>query len=424
MTSFVDIVNELMKGWAKAAYGGDMSRLPGMGQLDSIRQVDMGGHVQFSVRMIDKITDLYLIHEAGKAHQNGDAGALLETVLRHVTQRWDPNDLTQSLIGDDGKAAVDVMLFMRDNMSDDARGMRTTTATRVCMVRDALADPAPFPDMEVTPERGNVTDNQMSAILDSGTTSASQVDSAKLMAVQEPKDNELQAQMAQLQADNAKLLQAIAGSDQRLNNFITPQSAEPVGSRLEPTRFVNDVKHRNLGNSSQAGAPHLPKTNLDGSIKMRLTDKPKIPYADVMDDAKSVLATRLNITNEGQWLTQGGQPCTLCKYPDHYLWHCVKVWAATNKGQEWLGTTKAAEFRAKLKSDGGLTFTVTEFLDYFDDEYCLSKQPDQLNLIEATLMICDYCDVDLQMPDDDAKELLAFAGHYRGCAIDNLFDNG
>jgi len=110
--------------------------------------------------------------------------------------------------------------------------------------------------------------------------------------------------------------------------------------------------------------------------------------------------------------------------PDHYLWQCVKVWAATNKGQEWLGTTKAAEFRAKLKSDGGLTFTVTEFLDYFDDEYCLSKQPDQFNLIEATLMICDYCDVDLQMPDDDAKELLAFAGHYRSCTINNLLGNG
>ena len=132
--------------------------------------------------------------------------------------------------------------------------------------------------------------------------------------------------------------------------------------------------------------------NPDGSVRMRLTQHPPTKWADISDDCKSVLATNFNISCEADWVREGEKVCTLCGMPDHYLKHCVRVWACTKGGQKFLGSAKAAEFAARLRSgEGGRALSVFEFVDLFENLY--HDESEREMLVENLAYVCEICDV-------------------------------
>lgn len=191
-------------------------------------------------------------------------------------------------------------------------------------------------------------------------------------------------------------------------------------------RFGDALKKRNLGTgagdrSGETRGSRPPRLNADGTIKMRLLDKPPTLFHDLTNDAKVVLATRIGAGSEAKFIEMGAQPCLLCKPADHLLHHCVKIWAATEAGQKWLGTTKAAELRAKLGNEG-LVFSMHEFVTNSEPYYLLRTDAEQSSMVEATLFICQYCGVDPDPEDtsNDAAELLMFVAANHGADMETV----
>ena len=192
--------------------------------------------------------------------------------------------------------------------------------------------------------------------------------------------------------------------------FRRPEGRQPRG----PGKLAHDVRRKNLG------AKGMP--NPDGKTRMRLTDKPNTKYKDVYPDGQAALATRLGIHSESDWETRGKEICPLCKRRDHYLWHCVKVWAATAAGQKWLGDAKAAEFVARLKIDEGVTLTMGELMAILEEEYESISADAQEAMVESLCFVCDYCEIDCDEPEQPATELLALTQHLRHSTSDALFE--
>jgi len=154
---------------------------------------------------------------------------------------------------------------------------------------------------------------------------------------------------------------------------------------------------------------------------MRLLDKPPTLFNDLTNDAKVVLSTRIGVGTEADFIEMGGQPCQLCKPADHHLHHCVKIWAATEAGQKWLGTTKAAELRAKLGNEG-LVFSMHELVANSEQYYLRRNDVERDSMVDATLFICHYCGMDADPEDtsDDAAELLMFVAANHGADMDTV----
>jgi hypothetical protein len=479
ITRFVDIVNELMEGMAKSNFGGDMAKLPGLAQVAG-RSVRLPESVEFSTRLIDKIVDLHLVHQVGVHQKNGDAGALLESVLRHVSQRWDPEELSQSLLGQDGP---DVMLLIRTvpaGMDEAGRAMRQSTSTRVTMDDDVLASPDPFPSIEHSSGQasgGNRLDNQF-ALMDQNTNATRE---HTLLAVTDKTVVPAREQSKNLEVEMQNIKNYVTESHAEMRKFINSQSAElshlallsrttaentaspemKHGTTIRPatgtimaaiaadatrgltapapvrrdvprrgaptsTRFGDALKKRNLGTkpgdrNGETRGSRPPRFNPDGTIKMRLLDKPPTLFNDLTNDAKVVLSTRIGVGTEADFIEMGGQPCQLCKPADHHLHHCVKIWAATEAGQKWLGTTKAAELRAKLGNEG-LVFSMHELVANSEQYYLRRNDVERDSMVDATLFICHYCGIDADPEDtsDDAAELLMFVAANHGADMDTV----
>ena len=220
---------------------------------------------------------------------------------------------------------------------------------------------------------------------------------------------------------------AIAADATRGLTAPTPLRREvPRRGAPTSTRFGDALKKRSLGTGTgertgETRGQRPPRLNADGSVKMRLMDKPPTLFNDLTSDAKVVLATRIGITSEAQFVDMGGRLCLLCKNPDHLLHHCVKVWAATEAGQRWLGTTKAAELRAKL-GDEGLVFSMQELVVHTEPNYLRRDEAEQNSMVEATLFICQYCGVapDPEDTSNDASELLMFVAANHGADMDTI----
>lgn len=180
--------------------------------------------------------------------------------------------------------------------------------------------------------------------------------------------------------------------------------------------MADDVRRRNLGASKR---PRDDRGSSDGPRKMRLTDKPATKYTDIASDAQAALAARLHIRNESDWLERGQTPCPLCKTADHYLWHCVKVWAATAAGQKWLGSAKAAEFASRLR-DAAAVLTVGEFVAAFEDDYGQSSQAARDMLLDGMCFMCDLCDVDVADDAAPAEPMLLVAQTLSRCDFASL----
>ena len=78
-----------------------------------------------------------------------------------------------------------------------------------------------------------------------------------------------------------------------------------------------------------------------------------------------------------------------------------------------MGTSKAAEFRARIGSAGILTL---EFMDYFEPEFMHCDKEARSARAHATMSVCEYCDIEFGGPleQSEATKLLLFNDMYRG----------
>ena len=142
---------------------------------------------------------------------------------------------------------------------------------------------------------------------------------------------------------------------------------------------------------------------------MRLTDKKPTVYEDITGaEAHAALATG-GVNNADDWKEKGPQVCFLCRKGDHYLWHCVKLWATTPAGRAWLGTAKAAEFAGRLKTERGQVFTVREFCDVFCDN---APHADFGDVVDSMAYVCQDCGVNMEDEDASAEPLMMFCEQF------------
>jgi hypothetical protein len=338
-------------------------------------------------------------------------------------------------------------------MDEAGKAMRQSTSTRVTMSDDVLASPDPFPPIEHSSGQassGNRLDNQF-ALLDQSAIRADrqrelmavasaasyfEADKTETPAWLTAKMTRLHNKIAETMLSNtghAELDNSVKEQTARLSQLARttaentappeikhaansaaqqdePRRGEPTSSRFADAlrKRYNELQRKRDGETL---GPLPPRLNPDGPIKMRLTSKPPTRFGDLTDDAKVVLNTRLGIGSEMRWLELGPLPCPLCRPPDHFLHHCVKVWAATDAGQKWLGTSKAAEFRARIGSAG--MFTLREFMNCFEPEFMHCDEEAQDARAHATMYVCEYCDIEFE-EQSDATKLLLFVDMYRG----------
>ena len=448
MEKFVEIMNDMMVGWAKSHYDGDLTKIPGIGDVGMVRQIDLGGDVRFAVSLIEKITDLSKIHAAGTEHLNGDAGKLLEQVLAHAITRWVPDEWHTGMLAADGSAAPDSLLLLQGDCYDKSRNMLTTTSTRLLLVNDALADREPFPMLgstaSATNTADNVNDERKAHIAMLKDAPKSQVDlHAELVSLRESQAT-LQKNVTRHFEENARELSQLglltrantensAGPLMKHAENPTPEpiaaiavdssSAQPA-PRRPPAAFQGDIRRKNLGTRNdrdRRGAPRDPRKDGDprknvGPRPMRLLDKPKTQYDDIAANVQTALGSdpRVGIANKSEWDTKGGMVCPLCPARDHDLWRCVKIWAATSAGQKWLGSAKAAEFVARFHGDRNGTLMMREFVMAMQDIGQRSDDRDTAaDLANGTLYVCEYCDIDIDRLDDaDATDVIAMISAY------------
>jgi hypothetical protein len=151
---YVNIIRDFIKAWARTEYDGDMSLMPGTEELVRARSLHTPGGTRFHASLIDKINDLHVIYDIGVRHATdtatgeGDAGALIEELLRHVVQSWDPSGEHHTrLLSIEGNAASDALLHVRGE-SEETQHMHAATAVRYALVNDCLATNQQLPTVD------------------------------------------------------------------------------------------------------------------------------------------------------------------------------------------------------------------------------------------------------------------------------------
>ena len=140
-----------------------------------------------------------------------------------------------------------------------------------------------------------------------------------------------------------------------------------------------------------------------GQRRMRYQGKPLTEWTEVIPEAQRALNAK-NIT-EGNWPALMKEMCTLCPEPDHLLGHCLKVFAATARGQEYFGQDKATQ-RVQQLVNNHSQMALAEALDCLladgRDEYCLMC--DGQEDIDALSRVLFYADA--RSLDDDPSDVV------------------
>ena len=453
-SKFIQIVGDFMEAWARQHHGGNMADIPGLREISRARRVTVG-QVTIDVKHITKITDLYMVHEVGKS--SGDAGQLISTVLQHVIKSWDPDEYPVNLLGTDGQAAPDVVLLADSADDPHRRAVLASSSVRIRMNKDALSDVCPFPALDNELPSSATRDNLMAAMEDRDSRASRTlalntptVDTAALLDRIERMEHAAAArdaqidlhisetskglshlgQLARANAENgahpdlrharneptrtADRVQAIA-----VDTTLTQTAPPPRGRFDARTRLANDVRQRNMGTSARRPGGDSPRSGNDGARRERtappvdengfrtiLMSKKRTEYDAIAADAQTIISTKAGIRNKSDWDAKGGLPCPFCKVKDHDLFHCVKVWATTAAGKTWLGTTKAADFLARLALDNGSMLTVGEFIDSVADGMACQDCTDEVwdDQSHAIMYVADACGVHME---DDAHESAA-----------------
>ena len=460
----VTIVSEFMKGWANESYGGDVSRIPGVRELERQRRVVLpDGNTSYSAGFIHKISDLYVVHAAGMEYDEGnrDAGALLLSVLKHINNSWEPEE-TATVLNADGQAATDMVMYL-DGASANTCAMYSSTSVFHKLKGDMLAETSPFPVGE-----GNTHVDQQLLVRDkladradalhavqagdSGSESLHKMmaEQARQIAELTKSAHEAEGARREFERHQHRELAALAllTKTQLQNNapsdmdhavpsiakpersathhstiaavavdstrFAQPPQPKPRvgfrngGGRERPGRLADDVRRKNLGTRNGSPSDRPPPVIVNG-VRMRLTDKPPVKYEEVSPQGQRMLAERLSINDAASWQVRGEDVCPMCKAKDHFLKHCVNVWATTTAGQKWLGSTKAAEFVARLSTAGepNVTMSVQEYLDRLGGGYDDMSAGAQLAYCDNMCYVCEYLDMDLQCDDTPAAGLVA-----------------
>ena len=181
----------------------------------------------------------------------------------------------------------------------------------------------------------------------------------------------------------------------------TPPAPRFGGQRLN----AEHLRRKNLGGmamraSRDAGPPHMRKP---GERRMRYQGKPLTDWTEILPEARQALNAK-NIT-ESNWPALMKEMCTLCAESDHLLGHCLKVFAATTRGQDYFGQEKATQRVQQLvKSQGQMA--LAEALDCLladdQDEYCLAC--DAHDDVDAMSRVLFYADA--RSMDDDPYDVV------------------
>ena len=143
----------------------------------------------------------------------------------------------------------------------------------------------------------------------------------------------------------------------QIENSAAPEMRHATRSSTSRIAFTDhtadsharDTTRRNLGVPSrkQQGArvqralPTRPTVDAQG---LKYGDKPPTKWGEIKDeDVLAHLQNQFGITDEAAWERQGQLPCPWCPRPDHRLWHCLKVFAASERGKAFFGADKAAK---------------------------------------------------------------------------------
>ena len=139
--------------------------------------------------------------------------------------------------------------------------------------------------------------------------------------------------------------------------------------------------------------------------RMRYDNKPPTKYAELPEAVQGHLREYEGIPDEGTYNQKGAEPCCLTgcarmgRPADHRLWHCLKLWAGTDRGQKYMGNERAAQrlaelMRAKsaainlLSSD---VFTCADLVDCWRD----TETEEMINLVAPALAAgCDAAGLD------------------------------
>jgi len=467
---FVDLVGEVVQRWANVLHGGDLSALPGVRDLERTRQVNFGGKAAFAVHVIDNVSDLHVLFEMGSQHlgSGGDGGNTIEEMLRHIVTRWDAEGRNIELLDEKGMAARDVILAVKEDPV--ACKMFSAMSIRCSMDMDALASADPCPtlgrncsapeaeainaiaadkgthntletevatdsDSKITAEAfqqlaaqtREAIDNTRAAVETLGTyvqQSTREISHLGLMArtnaensagadmrhavpsTTVPPPSGSGAQAARAARGEAAQIDAIAVDGTATAPAPAPRPQRPrAGERGR--KLLDDVRRKNLG--ANARREQRPA----GTPRLRLTDKVPTKFTDIGEDGLAALANE-GVNNEADWQQRGPQLCFLCRKQDHYLWHCVKLWATTPAGQQWLGTAKAAEFAGRLKAERGQVFTVREFYDAFCDN---NLQADLEAMVDDMAYVCQDCGVNVDDDDASAMPLMMFCEQHDAAVL-------
>ena len=121
-------------------------------------------------------------------------------------------------------------------------------------------------------------------------------------------------------------------------------------------------------------------------------------WDDIKDSVRDSVLGPFGFKTAEDWSREGEKPCKLCgPFANHWWNRCVRIWAATTLGENFLGTTKAAD-KVREMLMGAHPINSVEELKYCFE--CTTLE----NAEDAFRLLMDSVEAE---PDDTPDDVIA-----------------